>query len=82
MLGFVSGATTIRRPIRDEDDRIYLVRELIDLGALFSAGDGWSPAEIVELHASKGLANGPYKRIAWKNQGEYAILVEKCNNDA
>ena len=72
-LGFqVEGANAVRT-IPDDDDRKALVNELIRLDALFSAGTGWRPAELLGLYREQGVVSGSYKVIFWRNPRDYAI---------
>jgi hypothetical protein len=72
-IGFVEEGDVLVLLLRDERDRAEAIKMLIDLGALFSVGTGWSPAELVEHYREQGLISGSYRAIAWKNPEQYLI---------
>ena len=62
------------RPISDVADRQRLVNALIGLGALFSSGRDWSPAELVDFYREQGTVSTGYRMITWKNPNQYMII--------
>jgi hypothetical protein len=76
--GFVKEGDHLVLHLRDQRDRATAVEMLIRLGALFSVGTGWSPAELVEHYREQGLISGSYRIIAWKHPGEYLISQRSC----
>lgn len=72
-LGFSHAGDRHIRPIVDESDRKSLVRRLVEIGALFSAGKDWSPAEIVNYYREKNLVMGQYRVIAWRSPDSFYI---------
>lgn len=72
-LGFKKDGHYFRKPITDDKDRVKLIEDLTNRGALFSKGRDWSPSELVEYYHEIGLVKGAYKTIAWKNPSEYLI---------
>lgn len=63
-------------PITDVEKRAELIRKLIGIGALFSDGKDWSLSEIVSYYRDKGLIEGHYIRIAWRNKQDFEITTE------
>lgn len=61
--------------MRDVDKRAYLIQKLIEIGALFSAGKDWSPSEIVGYYREKGLIEGHYFEISWRNKQDFNITT-------
>lgn len=74
-LGFVYEDDHMVREIADDSDRQKLVRELITLGGLFTAGRDWSPSELVEYYREQGFVSGSYRVVTWKNPDHYVITV-------
>jgi hypothetical protein len=66
-IGFNGKNNDLAKPLHCVEDRIRAVLRLIELGALFSDGRDWSPAEVVEYYREQGFISGPYRVIAWKN---------------
>ncbi|MGN7985009.1 hypothetical protein [Burkholderia sp. 22313] len=62
------------RPISDDADRQHLVRMLMDLKALFSAGRDWSPQELVEHYRETGAITAPCRSVSWVRPDEYRIV--------
>lgn len=73
-LGFILEDGQLVRPIADVFDRQKLVRALIELRALFSAGRDWSPAELVDLFREEGAISTGYRMISWKNSTQYVVV--------
>lgn len=73
-LGFTREGEQLVRPIKDDADRQFLVRELIGMDALFSAGRDWSPAELVDFYREKGFITQSYRMISWKSPQQYLIV--------
>lgn len=72
-LGFKKDGYCFRRPISDDKDRVKLIEDLTEKGALFSKGRDWSPSELIEYYHEIGLVKGSYKTIAWTSPSEYLI---------
>ena len=53
-----------------------IINKLIDLGGLFSGGNGWAPSEVVDYYKEKGLISAKYNRISWKAPGKFTISTE------
>jgi hypothetical protein len=73
-LGFTLHEGQLQRPINDSADREKLINDLIDLGALFSTGRDWSPAELVEFYREQGKVATSYLRITWTAPDQYEIF--------
>ena len=76
-LGFIQDGTNFTRKINDKSDRENISRELIKMDALFSSGNDWSPAELLELYREQGLITSVYRVIHWKGPGKYTITTER-----
>lgn len=72
--GFVKQGDQWTRQISDDADRQNLVKMLIDLKALFSAGRDWSPEELVEHYRESGAITTAYRSISWLNPDQYLIV--------
>jgi len=72
-LGFVEKADDLVLPLHNEEDRVRIIKKLVDLKALFSYGPGWSPSELVGYYRDKGLVSGTYRVIAWTSPENYRI---------
>ncbi len=73
VLGFVLEGEQLVRPIADVPERESLVNKLIELGALFSGGSGWSPAELLDMYREQGIVKGSYKTISWRGPDNFII---------
>lgn len=76
-LGFMPDGDQLSREIIDDDDRIEIIKKLIEVGALFSSGRGWSPEDILAMYSEKGLVNKNYLVISWKDPENYFIKEVK-----
>lgn len=72
--GFVKQGDRWTRQISDDADRQDLVKRLIELKALFSAGRDWSPEELVEHYRDNGVITPSYRSISWLNPDQYRIV--------
>lgn len=72
-LGFSKSDGVFEKPVGAIDDRVTLVRQLIQLGAAFSAGRDWSPSECVEYLKDQGLVTQSFKTISWKGPGQFEV---------
>ena len=72
-LGFVGDDDDLVLHLDCAEARIELARKFIELDALFSIGQGWSPAELIEHYREHGLVFGSYRTISWKNPELYLI---------
>lgn len=70
-LGFEPNGPHMLKNIATESDLHVLVNQLIAMDAAFSAGHGWSPAEMLGLLRDQGVFTGPYKVIAWRGPGDF-----------
>ena len=77
-LGFekVEPYYSISMPIDDVEKRAALFQKLMEIGTLFSNGRDWSPSEIVRYYRDKGLIEGDYLRIVWRNEQDFDITTE------
>lgn len=72
-LGFEPQPGKLVRVVVGEEDRLALTKKLIEAGALFIGGPGWSPAEVVAQYKDEGKINQAYRAIVWKSPEEYEI---------
>lgn len=72
-LGFSKRDGVFETPVGTIDDRATLVRQLVQLGAAFSTGKDWSPAEFVEYLKELGLVTQSFKTISWKGPGQFEV---------
>ncbi|MDZ5645690.1 hypothetical protein [Nitrospirillum sp. BR 11828] len=72
-LGFQLWNGEHRRAITSTEDRITLIHALIDIGALFSSGRDWCPAEVVAHYRDNGRVDRPYWVIAWTEPKAFSI---------
>ncbi|MBV6325293.1 hypothetical protein [Duganella violaceipulchra] len=73
-LGFAEAKGVYSRRMSDMNDRRDIVRKLVALGALFSGGRDWSPAEIVTLFSEEGFIKEKFRTITWKEPNEFLIV--------
>lgn len=72
-LGFSLEKDKFYSPIPNMDVRIDISRKLIGLGALFSHGKDWSPADLLQYFSESGLISGKYRTVAWKGPADVVI---------
>ena len=72
-LGFVSQGDQMVRPISDVADRQNIIKQLIELEAVFSSGREWSPEEVVDLYHEQGIVGTSYRVITWRGPGQFSI---------
>jgi len=75
-LGFLEEGDHLVRKIISEVDRINLLKDLIQLSALFSSGRDWSPAELVDFYRERGDIGQSYRVISWRGPGAFYIRIE------
>lgn len=76
-IGFSCDGNRFTRSIFDDSERQVFIEKLIDMGALFSEGRDWSPAELLNFYCEQGRIKIAYKVISWRGQDNY-IITEKC----
>lgn len=72
-LGFSLDKDRFYYPVLNMDVRIDISRKLIGLGALFSHGKDWSPADLLQYFSESGLISGKYRTVAWKGPADIVI---------
>lgn len=72
-LGFLHSCGFMTKFVESESDKLYLIRELVKLDALFLFGCGWYPSEVMGFYKEKGLYTGKYKIISWPEPDHYQI---------
>jgi hypothetical protein len=58
------------------EHKAQIFTALIDLGACFSFGPGWSPSEVVLYLRDLGLIKRKFKRVSWSGAGKPPIVDE------
>jgi len=74
-IGFKQAGDYFVRTIIDDDDRIMVVQKLLSVGALFSAGPGWSPAELLDYYRDQNFIDGKFRVISWRNPEDFSISL-------
>lgn len=72
-LGFFHSCGFMTKAVESESDKLYLIREMVKLDALFLFGYGWYPSEVMGFYKEKGLYTGRYKIILWSKPGHSQI---------
>jgi hypothetical protein len=75
-LGFRREHGCLVKSIASDADRLAIAKELVVIGAVFSIGHGWSPAEFLGFCREDGHVLGKYRVIAWRSPTDYVIRVE------
>ncbi|WP_426197403.1 hypothetical protein [Massilia sp. DWR3-1-1] len=76
-LGFTQDKINFLKKVNNKLERTDICRALVNMNSLFSSGNGWSPAQLLELYREQRLITTPYRVIHWKGSGEYTITIEK-----
>ena len=58
---------------KDGNDKITVLKKLIEMGALFSYGQGWAPSQVMDYLKERGEINMPYKEIVWNGPGDFVV---------
>ena len=76
-LGFAAAALYFIRAVAIAlaEHLVWLIQQLIQLGALFSAGKEWSPLELLGYYHERGIVTGNWRGIAWTGGGNWRILT-------
>ncbi|MDG3442706.1 hypothetical protein [Nitrospirillum amazonense] len=72
-LGFLPQDGRLARAVPTEEDRIALIRVLIDIGALFADGRDWCPAELVAHYREAGHIRQRFRVISWNSPSNFRI---------
>lgn len=72
-IGFMGQKDDLMLPLQSVDDRVSVLVKLIELGALFSAGRDWSPADLVQYYREQGFINGSYRVIEWSSPRQFLV---------
>ncbi|WP_138918707.1 hypothetical protein [Nitrospirillum viridazoti] len=72
-LGFLPQDGQLVRSILSVADRIALIQALIDIGALFTDGRDWCPAEVVAHYRDAGHIRQPSRVISWNSPCSFQI---------
>ncbi len=59
--------------VANEDEKIDIIKKLIDKKALFMYGHGWYPSELIEYLKDKGVQFKKYSVIYWRGKDDYSI---------
>ncbi|AWQ18346.1 hypothetical protein C1N63_05610 [Pantoea ananatis] len=71
--GFLKKGSSYRIDFECENEKIIVIKKLIEMGALFSYGHGWAPSHVMGYLKEKGDIDVPYKEIAWGGPRDYVI---------
>ena len=74
-IGFHFEDTLFVRLISSVEDRVDLIKKLVAMGALFSAGKDWSPEELMNYYKELKYITEPYNVISWSSPSAYAVKV-------
>jgi len=69
--------STLKISVSSDQGKAALLSALRDAGVCFSAGTGWSPAEVFEYLRDEGLIGGVYRRIAWRSPND-PFVEDNC----
>ena len=73
MLGFSLSNELMELIVDNEQDKIKIIKMLINEDAFFLYGIGWSPSEIMEYYKDKGIKLEKYKIIYWTDPNTYHV---------
>lgn len=74
-MGFEAHGPHMLKNLATESDLHAAVIQLIALDAAFSAGHGWSPAEMIQSLSDQGVFTGPYKVIARRGPDDFSTRL-------
>lgn len=75
-LGFSKENDALVKVINDDSERRSLVKDLIDMNAIFVRGREWSPAELLDYYREQGFSLGSYRTIEWRDPATFHISTE------
>lgn len=80
-LGFCPSGHDLQmvRDIVDDLDRVALIKQLIDLKALFVRGGPLPPTDVVSFYSEQGYITGTYRVISWGGPSQYHIETVSCS---
>ncbi|MGC0796112.1 hypothetical protein WKG85_12495 [Pantoea agglomerans] len=60
-----------------EKEQLHLIKNLIEMDALFSYGQGWAPSQVMSYLKEQGKMTFPYKEILWRSPDNFEIIEYK-----
>lgn len=72
-LGFVVSDHFMVKTVKDEVEKLELLKSLVNVDAFFKFGYGWYPSEVMGLYKENGLLSGAYKIISWSDPNNYEV---------
>ncbi|MGI8490945.1 hypothetical protein QWJ20_20780 [Pectobacterium sp. S5] len=72
-LGFLASGQFMVKTIKDEGEKLELIKSLAKVDALFVFGYGWYPSEVMGFYKEKNAYIGKYKVISWSDPNHYNI---------
>ncbi|AOR61156.1 hypothetical protein [Pectobacterium parmentieri] len=72
-MGFSASEQYMIKTVKDEGEKLELIKSLVKIDALFAFGYGWYPSEVMAFYKEKDAYIGKYKVIWWSNQNHYNI---------
>ncbi|KAA8995765.1 hypothetical protein FJU30_23745 [Affinibrenneria salicis] len=73
LIGFLHSDGFMVKTVSNENEKLYLIKELVNADALFSFGYGWYPSAVMDFYKEKGIYKGKYKFISWSDPNHYQI---------
>ncbi|MCL6327687.1 hypothetical protein [Pectobacterium polaris] len=72
-LGFLASGQFMVKTIKNESEKLELIKSLAKVDALFVFGYGWYPSEVMDFYKEKNAYIGKYKVISWSDPNHYNI---------
>ncbi|MCU1795200.1 hypothetical protein [Pectobacterium polaris] len=73
VLGFLASGQFMVKTIKNESEKLELIKSLAKVDALFLFGYGWYPSEVMDFYKEKNAYIGKYKVISWSDPNNYNI---------
>ncbi|AVT59980.1 hypothetical protein ECA3403 [Pectobacterium atrosepticum SCRI1043] len=72
-LGFLASDQFMVKTVKDENEKLELIKSLVKADAFFVFGYGWYPSEVMDFYKEKNAYIGKYKVISWSDPNHYNI---------
>ncbi|MEQ9860964.1 hypothetical protein OI450_15695 [Pectobacterium cacticida] len=72
-LGFSASEEFMVKTVKDEGEKLDLIKSLVKIDAFFLFGYGWYPSEVMDFYKEKNDYIGKYKVISWSDPDHYKI---------
>lgn len=76
-IGFFKKGGSYAIHFEDEKEQFFLIEKLVEMGALFSYGQGWAPSQVMGYLKEQGKIELPYKEIMWRSRNKYEIIEHR-----